>query len=521
MSTQAEWSDAHQRLRAQLGAWIRASLDRQRDVPYHGVHDEGSFTFSWDAYCFLTHDEPVRAFLTSLRDGFDAWGRENLHHGYYPEGEVHHGTEFFTHFLARFRTLDPGDPVAVRLLDDVAHHTGNWEPGVPDWYDWSEHRFVSWRIGSKRVPTTPPDDHEEPDSVRPAMIALAAYAATGEERYLDFCVDYGDKWARALVEEPLPRVAFWPSGEAAYDDTIRAQAEGDVALRMELVAASGMIDYLLDLIALTDSDLYRRALKRIVPALVDTVADPRNATSAAHLAKYRRVTGDTGFDDQIVRRLGRPCEDGGELRILDVRDAPEKRRKELIFNERIGHRFDQVRWGRADASGRACEVTEPSPAAWSLAYQITGDTSYAARAMDQAAGRLRLAAASLRDGRDHGCAGRSAGAVASGHGRADRYGDVNTVFGPLALGSLRLFSAEQPLVIYETGLPEQITTLVRFGPTPSVAWRNSGDDAARFAWRDGSKGAAGSQQVVALAPGEMREAKLVAPMPAFAPPTNS
>lgn len=507
------WTDAATHLRAELGAWIADAVRRHREIPYHGIHDEGSFTTSWDAYWFLTRDDGAHEFLTWLRDGFAAWADDNFVHGYYPEGEVHHGTEPFTHFVARFRTLDPTGTVATRLLDDAAEHTGNWVEGVPDWYDWDRHRFVSWHIGSQSVPTDPPDDYEEPDSIRPAMMALSAYVMTGRDRYLEFCIDYGNKWADALLEEPLPRVGFFHTDDrAAYPAQLFE--ERGLEQRVELIVASGMVDYLLDLYLLTGTDRYRAAIERIVPTLVATVADPRNATSAAHLARYRRITGDRTYDAAIMRELPEaPAYNSTGFVLLERQDEKAKREIGLIFNKHIGHRFDQVRWGVCDSDG-IHEVTEPTPAAWALAYHITGDAQYAARAMYLAAERLRIGWQHLDDGREHGCGGYSVGALASGHGRADRFGDVNSVFGPLMLGSVRLFNAEQPLIEYPHGLPESVVTLVSWEPQPRVQWCNESDASVTFLWRDAS---ADSETVCTetLSPGKSTSAVLSGSMPRY------
>ena len=507
------WANAATHLRNELGAWIADAIRRHREVPYHGIHDEGSFTTSWDAYWFLTRDNATHGFVTWLRDGFAAWADDNFVHGYYPEGEVHHGTEPFTHFIARFRTLDPSGNVAPRLLDDAAEHTGNWVESVPDWYDWERHRFVSWYIGSRTVPTEPPNDYEEPDSIRPAMMTLSAYVMTGRERYLDFCIDYGNKWSDALLEEPVPRVAFFHTDDrAAYPE--RLVEERDLEQRVELIVASGMVDYLLDLYLITGTDRYRAAVERLVPTLVATVADPRNVTSAAHLARYRRITGDRTHDAAIVRTLREPppYETTGYV-LLERQDEKEQREIGLIFNKHIGHRFDQVRWG-VKGEDDIREVTEPTPAAWALAYHITGNLEYASRAMFLAAERLRIGRKTLDDGRDHGCGGYSIGALASGHGRADRFGDVNSVFGPLMLGSVRLFNAEQPLVEYPNGLPESVATLVSWEPDPRVVWHNENDAPVTFTWRDAS--AIGeAPRTESLSSGETKSAVLSGIMPRY------
>lgn len=503
---------AQEIIRRELGNWIVDSIQRNRSIPYHGIHDEGSYTFSWDAYYFLTRNENVREYLGWLRDGFADWIAENYYHGYQPDGEVHHATEPFTHFIARFRTIDPENPVAPRLLDDAAEHAGNWSPDVPDWYDWTEHRLLSWRIGSRNVRTEAPDDYEEPDSVRVAMVALSAYLSTGQRRYLDFCIDYGTKWANAVLTDPEPKVAFWYSDDPeAYAD--RLTREGSIELSVELIAASGMNDYFLDLYTITGADLFRQAFERIAPHLISVVADHRNATSAAQLAKYRLVTGDTRFDSEIMTRLPEPPEwnaDGFEL--LPNQEQKERRKLGIIFNQHVGHRFDQVRWATREGSGELVEISEPTPSAWSLAYQITGDTAYAARAMFLAAERLRIARAKLDDGREHGCGGFTVGALASGHGRADRSGDVNTVFGPIAMGCVRMGNAEQPLVDYPEGLPQQVVSLVKQTPKPEVVWRNTGDRTATFIWRDCSAPAS-SPVEVRIAPNEERSAPLHGSVP--------
>jgi hypothetical protein len=519
MQSNADWAPAATMLRRELKHWISESVDQHKDIPYHGIHDEGSFTTSWDAYCFLSGDQTTVDFLTWLRDGFASWTRDHFHHGYYPEGECHHGTEPFTHFVARFRTLDPTSDVAVNLLDDAAEHTGNWADGVPDWYHWDDHRLVSWHIGSRSVPIDPASDHEEPDSIRVAMVTLSAYAVTGDQRYLDFCNDYGAKWAQALLEKPLPQVAFSSSTDMnQYDDDLD-EYEARIH-RWELVAASGMVDYFLDLYHITGTQLYADALRAVVPVLIETVADPRNSTSAALLAKYRRVTGARSQDKAIINQLRVPDWDSGDLELLPVTETPRKRKVGLILNKSIGQRFDQVTWATRGIEGESVAVTEPSPAAWSLAYQITADTNYAARAMYVAAERLRIGRQTLKDGRDHGCGGYTTGALASGHGRADRWGDVNAVFGPLLNGCVRLYNAEDPLVVYPDGLPDQVATIVAYEPTPRVTWRNIGDTEATFNWKDASD-PDGVVQRVMLAPKTEQSATLVTNLPIGRTQTDS
>jgi hypothetical protein len=116
--------------------------------------------------------------------------------------------------------------------------------------------------------------------------------------------------------------------------------------------------------------------------------------------------------------------------------------------------------GTVGSDGYPEESSEPTPPAWALAWAITGDDQYAAQAFGTAATRLETAMRSLKDGREHGCAARTISAVASGHGRDDRWGDVNSILGPLTLGSVRFGGAETPAIEIGGGLPDQVSILV-------------------------------------------------------------
>ena len=89
---------------------------------------------SWWGYHQLFGDARVIEFGYMLRDGFAAWARENMTHGFYHTGEVHHQTEIFSCFLCRLWLTEPDD-LTAELIVDAAHHIGNWVEGLPAWYD--------------------------------------------------------------------------------------------------------------------------------------------------------------------------------------------------------------------------------------------------------------------------------------------------------------------------------------------------------------------------------------------------
>ena len=83
----------------------------------------------------------------------------------------------------------------------------------------------------------------------------------------------------------------------------------------------------------------------------------------------------------------------------------------------VGRRNDMIHWAEWHADGSTTPTREPSTAALTLAYQVTGDAGYAARALDTAARKLAMARRVLRGGREHADMGGAVCSVAAGHGR--------------------------------------------------------------------------------------------------------
>ena len=206
------WASAMLDLMSAMDGWIAASIKRSRHCAWLGGHDEGTFTSSWFAYYQLTGDRRVLDFLHFMRDGFLEFAKRAFHHGYYAEGEAHHQPEPFIFFLTRLFHLDPSDRAVAAALEHAAEHVGNWVEGLPPWYDWTAHRFRSWRIGTQHVQATSPWNHEVPDHMRFVQMAVVAFLATKRTRYLDLARDYANKWAKLILEHgPIPGYL------AAYD----------------------------------------------------------------------------------------------------------------------------------------------------------------------------------------------------------------------------------------------------------------------------------------------------------------
>lgn len=523
------WAPAFFNARDQMRRWIKSALGRHDCVAYHGGHDEGTFMSSWFGFHQLFDMPEVIDFGRYLRDGFAAWSRDNMVHGFYPEGEAHHQTEIFTFFLCRLWRVAPDEETA-ELIVDAAHHIGNWVDGIPEWYDPDQRRFLSWRIGTERVGSGTAAGYEVPDHFRLIQMALVAREITGEQRYLDLSTDYADRWVEAILASPVdepPTVLRSGESEADREEVmyaVGAHHQGDSPMeRVEPHVPAGTVDVLLDLFSLTGEQRYADAARRICEALLPALGDPYSNPPGALIARYRTATGDRSLDDAVSERLRAGIEEtlaglDGMLKFLkqtrvsgyalaaarlytSLSDNPFAEdlleeyalRYEDLVGERpatgtreetpalvvetlnsnpvagIGKRKDMVRWGWESVTGSLRPTFALPPPSLMLAYMIEGDDLLATRALETVSTRVALAASSLRDGRDHGCAGSTIGAVASGHGRDGGYGNVTGTFFPLAGGMTRRLCQEEPLVRYRQdglrdGLPESLAALVRALP---------------------------------------------------------
>ncbi len=564
------WADSFLTIHDRIQAWIDSALERHSSIPYSGGHDEGTFIASWFGYHRLFGEPRVLEFARFLRDGFARRARENMLHGFYRTGEVHHQTEMYICFLARLWQVAPDDDTA-ELIVDAAHHIGNWVEGFPAWYDWDERRFLSWRIGTEEVGSGASAGYEVPDHFRLIQMALVAHRITGDARYLELSSAYADRWAEAILAAPAdePPTVLRSGTSAADEDEVRyavgAQHQGESVLeRVEPHVPAGTVDVMLDLFALIGEQRYADAARRICEALMPALADPYSNPPGALLHRYRAATGDTSLDEDVLEHLTAGIEQtlaglDGMLRLLEqtrvsgyalaaarlyaaLADNPFAAgeldemadRYEELVGERpvtgaraespamiietlnpapvagIGKRRDMVRWGWENELGGLRPTSSPPPPSLMLAWQITGDEALAAHALRTVSQRMALAVSSLRDGRSHGCGGSSTGAVASGHGRDGGYGNVTGAFFPLA-GMLRDLCQEDLVVRYrgpggEPHLPKRVASLVRHLPGGGAEVHLFSNAECRLAL-DVALGD-GKWQTVELPPGEAMTANL-------------
>ena len=509
-------------LREEMDRWLNQSMALDPPGPNGGGEDEANYTLAWFPHYLVTGDKTVLKHFGDLKSALAGWIERECLHGYEPEAEAHHGTEPFLLFLPRYIDLVPDDQEARSMLMDAAEHIGNWVEEIPAWYDYDRDTFCGYYIGSRTVHNDAETAYEVAEHFRFIHIALAAYRITGEERYLDWSLRYGRKRAERIIAAESPMPLLWDLagnglGEAEVEKRnlhrIAAHGthhlSGDPLAGIENLLASGAIYALGDLYHLSGDTIFRDAAKRIVEPLVESVLDPYHDPAAAAISYYRWTFGDTAFDQGIRDQLdGMP---------------PVPRHLALIFPQEVrrrepgvGRRADMAYWGEWSDDGSAQPIREPSTAAMTLAYQITGNPEFAIRAFRSASTRLTMARRVLRGGREHADMGGAVCSVAAGHGRNWGHGAVTSCYGPLLLGTREIQSAVIPTLEMRTQdgkncLPRNLLSLIR-SPVDSqgeVLFYNGGDSTLSFSWQQKAKIDAESDwKDLCIEPGEVERVSL-------------
>ena len=496
-TTVQECYEASVALRNEMGRWLKQSMLLDPPGPNAGGEDEANYALSWFPHYLITRDPTVLQHFRALKAALSGWVERDCLHGYEPKAEAHHGPEPFLLFLPRYIGLVPEDTEASELLRDAAEHIGNWVPEIPAWYDYDRDTFIGYNIGTRDVKNAEKDAYELAEHFRFIHIAIAAYRVTGAERYLTWALRYGRKRAERLISAPEPMPLLWTLDAEGLDEAaVKAKnlhrlvasthhVPGDPLAGIENLLASGAIYALGDLYTLSGDEVFKTAAKRIVEPLVASLNDPYNDPAAAALSYYRWTFADTEFDAAIRAGLADiPDEPPALLALLFPQEI---RRRELG----VGKRADMAYWGEWSDDGSVKPIREPSTATLTLAYQVTGEIAYAARALRNAATRLKMARRVLRGGREHADMGGAVCSIAAGHGRNWGQGAVTACYGPLLLGTREVQGeVTQTIEVQHAdkqGHPKPLLSLVRplFGTEKSadVVFYNGGEAPLTFSWR--------------------------------------
>ncbi len=425
----ANLAEARERFLADVGTWVRDCIERYADVPPNDVHDQATYTTGWEPYIQQTGDTKALAFMQQVRDEIRAHFT-NLglwKHGYWTMQEAHHGTEHFELFLGALFRLAPEDEVTQAQLLDAAEHIGNWCADVPPWFDEATGLFRSMYLGTQGARIMDGAELNVPDHLRFVNLCLLAYDMSGKARYLALATRYAQLWAEAIVAAPMPPVGLLPSGpvyeligdaERVYRGFAGMAGHLDDAVdRTENLLASGAINSLLKLWALTEESVFRSAAERLLDTLATQLGDPDAGAAADAIRAYRRATGDTRYDEAVLQALA-PL---APYAIQTLSIEPKVLRATRPHG--IGKRKDTPNWYE-DGQPR-----KHHPILLAVAAEIQQDDALATRAMDLARTYFALACKTLPDGRQHGCAANTVSAITRGHGRENHAGMMTGVLG--------------------------------------------------------------------------------------------
>ena len=432
------WAREELALRDEMALWTQETAERQQGWPWVGVHDEGSFLSSWFGFYALTGDREVRDHLYYVRDGYLAWADERMVHGYYPEGEAHHEIETYVNYLANYWQLEEERETDLGIVEDVAHHAGNWVDGIPEWYDWEQHRFRSYWLGTREVRDYPPCDIERPDHARFVRLCINAYLGSGNDMYLDLVSDYATTWSRIILEETAEHVppfvrfpisdpdriaeVYFPGNQNLPDEGMHYGSEkpgamgggwtgfyqaatadrgygqafpywarygaGWEAHREDYGAAIGkmyeVVRALTEAGVVMGEERYKEAARRMID-LAERLGAGR---AAGWMAEYRAATKETRYDGSLSGALGTPYHRPTAM-VLEGMEQPHP----------------TLRWAYRDSEGAMRDYDGPSAGALVTDYQLGGDVEALSRAFEMARGQIHIARRTLRDGREHGCVG--------------------------------------------------------------------------------------------------------------------
>ena len=391
MTAEAEgtlYSRAQAALLEQIESWIRAAMRRQEDLPFEGGHDEVNYTAPWAQVFLITGDQITLKFMRGLRDQIIDY--PGLYHGFYPDGawDIEHSVENWTVFMSELARAIPDDDRTLDAIEHVVHHVGNWEDGVPDWYDWDAHRFRSEYLGTRVVKDQPPHDYSTYWDARLAELALTYYELRGEERYLEWAVDYGEGWLGLIMagEDTGPWV-WLPISDR--EETTRLYGEYPEDLHTRNVGwIWEIMRYFGHVYKLTQQERFRDGARKII--------DQHSEGMERWVASYQECSGDMHYAGE-VRRI--------ELATAErCRQALDEPLPDILLLEGV-ETYPTRKYGYRGAAG-AIQESSVTPQDLVVAHKATGEPQLAVRAMDQARVELLMADRTLRDGREHGCNGR-------------------------------------------------------------------------------------------------------------------
>jgi len=348
------WAKEQLKLRRRFDNWVTQEIDKYEELGFqelfgsrggHAMDEAGGYTRSFvGAYC-LSGDQRIPVFMKQFRDDWkqalDASG--HFYHGYdsNENGDyITHTAEAYSQFLLNVLYLDISDDKTVQMVDDGAEHLGNWCSDIQDWYDWDRHVFLSYFLGTKSPYHKPPYDFQSPRHFRVLQIAVAAYEATGNKRYLDLCDDYCGFWAEAILDAPTdadapssfymitqeefkrysqeePYKSEWrferyyekfPVDNDSYKELDYVPGHLIKSLEPPYHVLNDLVMTWLEIYKHSPKEDYRKAIRRLIAGWIELGDDLPSQVAGIephcgiHLPKYRDFIGDDSLDEAYLNQ---------------------------------------------------------------------------------------------------------------------------------------------------------------------------------------------------------------------------
>jgi hypothetical protein len=367
------WVNQYFRLRKLYGELVYLYMSFGKPTEERILKNQNTWQMSgWVDYYLLTGDLKVcEAIGDWAKVQHKVWTSNDkaFKYGYWKKQDVDHGNEDTGYTFGRWWLIDPKDPTLKSALLNTATLAGNWGPDdVPQWYDWNLHRWRSYFLGSEHIGKI--TNSTQGNDPRLLNIALLAYAATGNERYLQLARDYLDAYVERFQqlgnEEPFQK--RYLNGWVYNHKDPRMHHFNHVRYHfMESMAAP-----LLDVYRMTGDHKYLQTVRKIVePALPDTLYHWTANNQSGILSQYRHLSGDHFMDEMVLDWVSQTQDYPDDLFSYYMRP---------LGNEDTNWDWMHIHWTR----------THPAPTTYRLAYEITRDLRYLSWMLEGAIERAQI-----------------------------------------------------------------------------------------------------------------------------------
>jgi hypothetical protein len=244
-----DWSHRQLSFLKMVDRYISDELKKPPDHQINSHEAGGAWRIAFPHVRVRTDSSSTHERMAAAMNERRKYTDENYFHGYPDETESHHQIETFIYFQEPLFHLNSiGSADALSSIEDVAHHAGNWESGVPDWYNWDKHEFRSYWLGTRSTRDRPPFDYQEANHFRILSTVLVSYLGTKKERYLELAIDYTDHWCDHIEmcaeKREFISTIILPEGykNAAKSDTKYSYSQPSVSANRAYDLYGGLID---------------------------------------------------------------------------------------------------------------------------------------------------------------------------------------------------------------------------------------------------------------------------------------